>query len=301
MKTKMQKECAICGGSFETTNKLRKYCDQCITNPEKAKREVQRGLRHIHELTYEPEVIDFTCHQCGKEFKSTKGLVHHCWIKENDEDHTYVFCSQSCKDEFKSSTLVCRECGKPLGHLHLDPIRYSTHFCNDDCKLKWKRKRQVSFKCAHCGKIVYVNKARETRTFCSKECYRKAVAEGWKSQNKKDLIERHETCCTCGKQYDRTYEDKRLVPYYTFCSDKCRTRWQEKGKEDMLRFRQQKKEEKLRKKQQQEQRIIETMSLCATCKVPYKECQYMATNYTVLPKGTHMDSKGKIIECRIRR
>ena len=298
----MQKECDICGGMFETDTKQRKYCDKCITNPAKARREVQKGLRRIFRATYEPKVNEYVCDQCGKQFKSTSELVVRYWEKlQNGHQTRRVFCCSTCKEQHQSERVTCRQCGKSLKRLKLKPLAISTHFCNDRCKQKWREENLGFFFCEHCGKKVLVRKSSEKRTFCSQECYRQAVANGWRSHT--ESVTRDEICEACGKRYTAVYNSEREMQHtiFTVCSDKCRKFVQERN----IRLRQQakvaQKEAKLRKKKEQEQRIVETMSLCATCKVPYKECQYMQTNYVVLPKGAHMDSRGKIVECSLHR
>ena len=72
MKTLMTKECPICGGYFETTNNLRKYCDDCSAHTQAREREYDKAYKESYYRMYEPELIHGTCSECGKDFDIPK-------------------------------------------------------------------------------------------------------------------------------------------------------------------------------------------------------------------------------------
>ena len=82
----IERECEICGTYFTTTNKLRKYCDNCMKSPESEKRRLSKALHYSRIRTSDPKKIEVTCEKCGREVVTTpswritardkKGLPH---------------------------------------------------------------------------------------------------------------------------------------------------------------------------------------------------------------------------------
>ena len=292
----MEKECEICGTVFETKNKLRKYCDNCQKHTGRNRREVERGIRHIAELTREPNVHEVECEECGKVFKT----IASCHIIFDDNEGRHLFCSPRCKDSYIKYHGVCDRCGKQFAGDYYPVLGgknygyYCSAECYQDFRQEQKEAAYVLCTCAHCGKEF---RKPQKQTFCSVECYRAAVAAGWRStqaeeKNREMEIVVRGKCKNCGKRTETRTRAEFVENMTLFCSEKC-------SKEYWGRIRAESKRKAKENKEKQEKESLEKtgFALCATCKVRYNDCSYMRTNYVNLPPGAHMNSDGKIVEC----
>ena len=266
--TMMTKECEICGTIFETTNSLRKYCDECGANPERARKRLDRAVMiNKHNAGDWYKVYNCTCVQCGKTFRSTYA--------------NQKFCSEQCKKQHNVETAKCSYCGKLMLNVGIR-IEYQGgwHYCSAECKEKarWKAARERGHvqTCAYCGKEFI----RAQGTFCCKEHYKKAVAEGWKTPQPKKV--RHVKmenvrCPICKKVFTRP-EGSLLL----FCSSDCAKKSAERRKTE------QKKKEAAAK--------VKKMGICWCCKTPYSNCERMNSNFQYSPKGAVFND-GKVMQC----
>lgn len=219
----MLKECEICGAKFETINRIRKYCDDCQQHTNKNRNKVERGLRHIAALTYEPKIIEITCEDCGR----TITTVSKCRIIFYDRDGVrHLFCSQKCRDHYIRHNDTCKRCGKQFsGDMYevTSGMLYGNRYCSEECYEKAKeehiRENWIRCTCSNCKKVFYKPKL---QTFCSTECYREAVKNGWRPTKKVEpevttIRRRCEICKTMFFQELRP--NKEISPV---CSDRCR-------------------------------------------------------------------------------
>ena len=70
-------ECEICGKYFTPTTHNRKYCDDCSPHSDIAKARQARALKSSIRRLYTPEILSFTCKECGRDFKTTRKLIIH--------------------------------------------------------------------------------------------------------------------------------------------------------------------------------------------------------------------------------
>lgn len=291
----MQKECGICGKFFETENKNRKYCDDCSTHYSMRKREYEKGLREsIRNIPKEPEVYDYTCEMCGKNFKTIPKLLFYITEDENNKMTRHEFCSKKCKDKYKHIHATCDECGASLADKPYN-VNAQKHFCDEKCKFEYEKKIAIQngnlYTCLRCGKEFI----RKDGVFCGKECYDAAIASGWRPKMKKpEHIIRTEVCPICKQKREVHYEKNKDTNITVRpCSKECMDRYiTYKKKQDAIKKAEIKKKEMEKQEQNKPQE-----ALCASCKTPYKQCERMQTNFRVLPKGAHYNENGILTIC----
>lgn len=226
----IERECEICGTYFTTTNKLRKYCDNCMKSPESEKRRLSKALHYSRIRTSDPKKIEVTCEKCGREVVTTpswritardkKGLPHD-------------FCCRHCMDKWKEEQARCAYCGGPmLGTGRYNPNNSHPQYCSEKCQedARWKKAREEGWvhTCVKCGKEFIRKKGGK---FCDNTCRRAAMEEGWRPKmaprkEKKTVITRRETCAFCGKQYTREYRGELPDYHMVFCSRECEEKFQ---------------------------------------------------------------------------
>lgn len=316
-----EKECEICGAIFVVTQHNRKYCDKCRTHPETEKRHLARAYHDSYKRFRDienPELVKVACAYCGKE-KTTLAKAA----------KSIYFCSNDCKVAFNKEHDVCKCCGKSLKDSKFyDGIHWDTQFCDQGCRDTYLRKCAENEKshgwgkysmihvCEGCGKPFIRNdknarfcsqecfkeaqsrkkaarllivkecpyckktfSSETDKTFCSKECYMAAVKEGWKS----DASLRWEA--QRKKEQEETQKERE-------------ERQKEKQKErERAKEERQKERERAKKEKSEKVKPKEGEQLCATCKVSYKDCERMQSNFRILPKGAHYNSAGVLTVC----
>lgn len=298
----MEKECELCGVFFEMTKHNQKYCPDCRINTATKKRHLNRSY---HESLIrcgtgrKPERFENVCQQCGKLF-ITYGFTQSC-------------CSKKCSDIYKAEHTFCEHCGKPMSELGTVIKTHGAWYCSDDCRKQHKwilaRKNGDIHTCPTCGK-EFIKKG----TYCSRDCYTEAVkqkkitVENLKNEKVRickvckktfygaglycsdDCKKREEphadrVCVVCNKVFSCPVSDM-ITPT---CSERCKSIVQQQLAEN--------KEEKERKKlilqQKKNRKYIEENGLCSICRISYKDCERMTSNYTASPKGSVF--KGSIV------
>ena len=210
----MQKECVICGSSFEAKHSTRQYCDKCQKNSGKARQYMERAVniskRNAGE--FEPKIAKKVCNQCGKEF--------HTYSGRNS-------CSDECALRYRIENAQCKVCGVKLYPLGIE-CRSGSGFCSDVCKEKnrWEVARYKGniYPCENCGK-EFIHKHNGS-WYCSKECSEahrtarlKAQIPPPKLKNITDIcvicnsvFERHPNAIqyTCGKECGKAYQKLKI-------------------------------------------------------------------------------------------
>ena len=295
-----ERECQICGAFFTTSNPRRIYCDSCSAHSTQKQREYAKAYRENQQRMYEPKIIEETCHQCGKKFKTIYKLL----ITASDNYGKNIFCTVECKEKFREEHTVCAWCGKSLnGNIRYNPNNFHPQYCSEECKEKARfdiaRKNGWVRKCVHCGK-EFIRK--DPAYFCSQACYNIARKEGWKSPKQKEdpdriFVDVVCTCAVCKKSVTLNVKQSELDrftmdmvgPFATkifTCSKKCKSIYLAHQKQKAA-IQQQKKEKP-------------TEPLCMTCKTSYKKCERLQSDFRILPKGAHYGSgemAGKVVSC----
>ena len=299
--TPVEKECAICGAIFETTNPLRKYCDDCSAHSSSRKHEYTRAYRESYSRMYEPKMLTLTCDECGKEFQT----IAKCKIMSREDTVQYVFCCPACKkahrERYERANNFCLNCGKFVENY---PEQYCSEACKEEHAIRVAEQNGTLRTCQFCGKKFIRVKA---STFCCQECYRKAVQAGWRPAKPAPAaasVKVNEVCANCGKTFERTCTKEQLLNRSEpcFCSDACQAEYTAKQKAE--RERQQKlaeeqtaiakrAAEKAKEKDAQERLV----PLCATCKTAYADCDRMSSEFRILPKGAAYNSRGILAVC----
>ena len=301
----MQKECEICGTFFETPTKIRKYCDDCLAHQKRNMGDVYFAQKRTRG--YMPEKVNnYVCHTCGKKFKSTSKLVFKVSAGATFGDGTeHFFCSNKCENDFRREHSKCRVCGKSLrDNPYFDMRDWHTWYCSNACKEKerWDTARLEGrvHSCLRCGK-EFISKEGK---FCSKECYRAAVDEVWTpgdTVTAPKTIQRRVECPVCHKKWIKTYtgnfKDSDLTKPVV-CSQKCAKVF---GERLAKKLAEKKRQVDLFQKEQETEKgafkVKDEADLCATCRVPYKECVRMQSEFRVLPDGARYNEKGKLVTC----
>ena len=137
--------------------------------------------------------------------------------------------------------------------------------------------------------------------FCSADCSRAAIKAGWKSPaaiERKAAEERAKVhvevmCAECGSKFIKTYKNEvaamqeQRMGIKHYCSRSCQKISQNKERELA----------KSLKQASVTAQTFPTKSLCASCKVCYKDCERMTSDFRISPKGAKYDSNGVLIEC----
>ncbi len=300
----MEKECALCGKLFETPTKIRKYCDDCLRHEKLNRADIAYAQKRTRSYM-KPKVLELKCAQCGKEFKTISKLVFRVsQVAYNGDSKDHVFCSQKCVDQFHIEHAKCRVCGKDITDSPtFNPHAWSTWYCSDECKEieRWDtaRKEGRVHTCLQCGKEFI----RKDGGFCSRTCYKEAVDNGWNPRSGKEAlrtIQRNVECPVCHRRWVKTYKGKFTdadLSRPVVCSQKCagvfaKRLAKEKAEKKRL-------EAILRKTIEEERDLLAgaEVDLCATCKIPYKECERMQSEFRIIPKGARYNERGKLVEC----
>lgn len=129
----------------------------------------------------------FQCDYCSNKFEKYSSKI---------EDTQNVFCSNDCKDQYKSENLVgrdspnwqrvefdCDNCGDTVWVYPKD-VHYDKHFCDNSCFVQWKRKSAPDIE-------------------------KHSVKHGsfWKSQRKRALKRDDYECQSCGIE-DKKHREK---------------------------------------------------------------------------------------------
>lgn len=315
MKKVYEKECEVCGAYFTTEYKTQKYCDKHKKNGARSTRVVEKQIEKIGRLYGQPRLKTYKCEYCGREHSAPNRLLTKLCISPASswDGERHYYCCTEHVDADRHDHSTCSNCGKSLKGCDYGYSPYREfNFCSEECEKEHELRRYRSngwvHTCERCGK-EFVRKT-EKAYFCSNECYRAAKKDGWESQ---DTIERNRlrdveakkiysitcTCDFCKKSYTVTRKSKTSAIEYQsaslhFCSPNCsKSYWInvkeaeeiEKSIEDRL---------ELKKKSSKK---TSTEPLCTTCKVSYKDCERMQSNFTILPEGAHYNSNGVLCEC----
>lgn len=289
----MQKECKICGILFDTDNKQRLCCEDCSAHYNSRRYQYQKATEKNIATYYEPQIIERDCEVCGKHFKTISKLL---FSVTGDDNRKHVFCSNSCKEDYKRAHAVCDECGCSLADKPYSSVDHY-HFCSEECRNIYTRKIAIEngnlHNCLQCGKEFI----RKGGTFCSNECYKKALENGWRPEKapvKAKVVSVEEHCPVCMTTHTVNYPSGkvRANPLDTCCSEECRAKYS-----SFLERKKQKEscdiEEMLKKERDNKPKE----ALCTTCKVPYKQCERMQSNFRILPEGAHYNENGALIIC----
>lgn len=279
----MQKECVICGDTFEAVRETRMYCDRCRKHPDVARRRVNRAIT-INKLNAGDyyKVFDRTCNYCGKNFKTS-------YLGRD-------FCSKHCEERFKIENTVCQYCGKPL-YPEIESTGNALHpECKEPAYRAWAERKGWIRNCENCG-VEYYAKS-DSQRFCCKDCaqeYRKNHPQEYVSTRKEP--EKQYRCAVCKKIFTTTinsfFENN---PNQTTCSDRCKEicdkayqKWlcgqKEKEKKSL--------EDEAKRKRQED---IENNGLCSICGTNYADCDLMKSKFKMKPKGA-VYKNSKIVEC----
>ena len=280
----MQKECVICGDTFEAVRETRMYCDKCRNHPDIARRKMRRAIKmnKINAGDYY-KVFDKTCGYCGNGFKTS--------YAERD------FCSKHCEERFKIENNKCQYCGKPL-YPEIESIGATVHpECKEPAYRAWAEKKGWVRNCENCGKEYYAKS--DGQRFCCRECsqqYKKDHPHEYMRASSKGTGKQYR-CIVCKKIFmTETNVFFENNPNRTTCSDRCRNicerayqKWlcEQKDKEQ--------KSEKLEAKRKRQEEI-ERNGLCSICGTNYADCDLMKSKFQMKPEGA-VYKNSKIVEC----
>ena len=291
----MQKECKICGKYFDTDNKQRLCCEDCSAHYNSRRYQYQKASEKNRATYYDPQIIERDCEVCGKHFKTISKLL---FSVTDDDNRKHVFCSQSCKEDYKRAHATCDECGCPLADKPYSSVDHY-HFCSEECRSVYARKMAIKngnlHICSQCGREFI----RKSGTFCSKECSKNALNTGWrteKSPGEPKIVQVEEHCPVCMTTHTVNYPSGkvRTNPLDACCSEKCKTKYG-----SFLERKKKKESSDITKTLQKarEDRQKPSEALCTTCKVPYKQCERMQSNFRILPEGAHYNKDGVLTIC----
>ena len=198
-----------------------------------------------------------------------------------------------------------------------------THnYCSDECRKKgWLKKAEEGNPyyhiCEECGK-AYKRDPKKKGHFCSKDCYLEAMDKGWTSPDRLTApgktMKIRTKCAACGKAIEKQVR----LPYdglTTFvCNRECKQAYLERQDElkraQLAKDKARKEAERRRKaeeavKELERQRLLEqtrkekeeSTPLCASCRTPYSDCERMQSEFRVIPKGAHYNSRGVLRIC----
>lgn len=241
------------------------------------------------------------CSFCGKSLKGSN--YDFSMYRENN------FCSYECESNYDRKIAEengwvhkCLNCGKEF-------IRKGTaKYCCKDCanegqknanksKPKPEPKYAGQFRCTVCGKEFsktfrdqkkYIDESLSSTHYCSKEC-----EETWKKECKL----RHAKAVERAKKAKAEKESsKRLTQVKSPQVDELKKKLKELTA-DVADL-----ERRLAELENSSTtRLVDSencnLALCTTCKVSYKDCERMRSNFRIIPKGAHYNSRGIIVEC----
>lgn len=337
---KQEIECQICGKMFIPSRAGRKYCDDCSPNSDNLKKKLNTAMKESRNRTKEENILEFTCLECSKNFKTIYKLIFplHHRDKQKDVENGQVFCSRKCQEAYIRKHLYCKNCGIILyGHDYqtryglsedycspeceeeylrktkkcvwcnksladVTDIR-TAEFCSDECREKgWRQRTDQGWAgyyiCENCKKPYHINTLSSERKsyFCSSECKKEAKAKGWKEPDKYMKIKL--TCNVC--KSSRFVEVK--LPYNTstyICSDECREKYKKlqkhRNEEDQRHIATILKRRQTTKTGNKNDK--EHTPLCADCKISYKDCERMQSEFRIIPKGARYNKYGVLTVC----
>ena len=210
------------------------------------------------------------------------------------------FCCREHKTDYVAERTFCSVCGESMKGHGFSLNNSGPFYCSPECaeKGRWGIARangQIK-KCEYCGK-EFINKKKEGGYFCCNDCYRAAVKEGWRSPKKPQVsnVIRNCTCVVCGRTVEMECDPDNLVSAFGFtCSDECRKKYDE-----LKSLKTKKATKPVVQKRTEIKKDLDsiTTALCADCRVSYKDCVRMQTQFRVLPKGAHYNNKGVLVIC----
>lgn len=288
-------ECGICGKEFEGSSN-RKYCDECSPKQDILKKKLAKEMARSKAMYSEPVIHEFKCETCGLVWKNTK-YPHHGFLDSDGVRH--VFCSAKCRKEALPKFVYCFNCRGEIPSERLPMINLDnqdTWVCCDKCQeelnIKMAKARGFYHTCEICGK----NYIRNTKVahWCSDECKIK-YKEKQKELEKNKTIDRFEACPVCHKVIKKTYKIKKIPTSISCCCDEHQRIYDNY----ILKQNELKKKsiDGFKKIVAPKKPEPKTVPLCSTCKVPYKDCYLMKSDFRNAPKGAKFDGKGNIIEC----
>lgn len=217
---RIQKDCPICGKSFETTESLivlgaGKYCSLPC-------RAIGAGRKTSETRMKNPKRIKKICETCGKTFE-----VYPSWTYRKN-------CSRECTRSERIN-LVCEECGKKFVRTpgYLSNGKGAGKFCSKKCagsNLKGEQARhwqggKIKRICKQCGKEFEVFKSKidvGEGNFCSRKCsatYNQPKGETNPNYNRVVV-----NCRYCGKEIlAKLHQLKNKNG--NFCSKDCAYKW----------------------------------------------------------------------------
>lgn len=270
----IEKECEICGISFEAHSKSQKYCPVCKENPRTLKRQMKRALRESYRRNEYAEIqlYEKTCIECGKTFK-TSNPNRDC-------------CNATCEIKFKTEHLTCLHCNSNLykkgiiGNIH---TKYN--FCDDKCKQDYKHDQAVKKGhikiCKNCGKEFISMDG----TFCNNDCYHAYL----KTHKKPQMPRQHKpketyptpktkyTCPVCKQDFESIYRHTNDC-----CSKECNKIFTKNANEI--------------DRQKRLNTYICKNGMCGICTVSYTQCERMQSDFRIIPKGARYVNN-QIQEC----
>ena len=307
--------CFECGREHKTTRKLLVTGEKYEENGEEI---TPTFCCFQHRDLWEKKREKCAC--CGKPLYGNEYYIN----SQGQISHKY--CSAECEDEYARKTHKCECCGRPLtetDYCHADKPD-TLWYCSDKCRHDGWEERALKgekgyYICQWCGKPY---KRSQPGTFCSRKCYSESVAakkhadilhtqkQGIMTDLTQKRIKVRTNCAICNKGFVVEVP----VPYdglgvFT-CSDDCKKELyrlkvlQKKRERQKLvelkaeqlakeKFETMKAAEKRKKKKEAE----ENTPLCASCKVSYADCERMQSNFRIIPKGAHYNSRGILREC----
>ncbi len=195
------KECRICGDSFQAKTERRQLCDKCQKNSAKVQAKFDQAIyeskMRLGELPSQ-QYYTCQCDYCGKEFHSY--------------GQSRKFCSNECSQEHNIHTAVCPVCKAKLFPLGII-VKRGSKCCSEKCaeqlrfdNARYKGKVAV---CKACAKEFIQKKYWDE--YCSRQCETSNQIEIARQQGTLAL------CKTCGKEFIRT------ASYKLTCSVACET------------------------------------------------------------------------------
>ena len=309
-----EKECPICGAFFSTPTKIRKYCDNCAKNADRKARYMEYQIQRSKKEHPSINLIKYVCELCGKEHVvETKYLTklkvcggsRSSW---DDEDHYY--CCEQHRDQARHDHAVCSNCGKSLEGCDYDYSPYRPdNYCSAECEYIHEDAKATykgwKHQCQYCGKEFIRKVGKGKAYFCSRDCSLQAKKQGWVSPEAKEReadrisnqVQIKYNCSQCGREYIQTYRDNIAAILdkddHHFCTQDCKKAFFD----DMRRKAKQEIQEAKQRAAEKEAENDANEPLCATCKVSYKECERMQSNFRILPEGAHYNNNGILVTC----
>ena len=304
-----EKECVVCGTLFTAKRDTAKYCEKHKRNGARTLAKMEAKQRHEQYEYDSHKLITFNCDYCGREHTVERYLLSKLTISAgsttNWDEQVHHYCCVQHKERDRQDHQYCDNCGKSLKDCTYPYSIYTKYnYCSADCEASHKQKLSLSegktFICQHCGN-TFRRQYADVAYFCSQECSKAAKKAGWKSPKTiakeeaeaKQIVHVKLKCNQCNKIFTETYKNE-IDAYidqrnYHFCSKDCRSTFYNALRE------QRKKEEA--KQKADKVTLSPGESLCATCKVSYRDCERMRSNFRIIPKGAHYSNKGILVEC----